>query len=90
MKTVRVFFGYFILILIALSMLLPFFVMISLSFAHSSEIFSYPPKIFSLPFTFENYKDVFDSIPSRWQKSILKGLGDLEDKDIVSVLTGNL
>ena len=35
-------------------------------------------------------KDVFDAIPTRWRKSILKGLANLEDKDIVSVLMGSL
>lgn len=63
MRRLRVFFGYLILILTAISMLLPFFVMISLSFTKSSEIFSYPPKIFSSHLTLENYKNVFASIP---------------------------
>lgn len=63
MKSIRIFLGYFILILIALSMLLPFFAMLSLSFMQSGEIFSYPPKIFSKNITFENYKNVFESIP---------------------------
>jgi len=56
-------FGYFILVLIALSMLIPFFAMITLSFTPGSEIFSYPPKLFSKHFTFENYRNVFASIP---------------------------
>jgi len=56
-------FGYLILGLIALSMLMPFFAMINLSFSPSNEIFSYPPKLFSKHFTFENYRNVFASIP---------------------------
>ena len=56
-------FGYFILVLIALSMLIPFFAMLNLSFSPSNEIFSYPPKLFSKHFTFENYRNVFASIP---------------------------
>lgn len=63
MKTLRIFLGYFILILIALSMLVPFFTMLNLSLTNSSEIFTYPPKFFSEKFTFENYRNVFASIP---------------------------
>lgn len=55
--------GYFILILVALSMLVPFFVMFSLSFAKNSGIFSYPPSILPKHFTIHNYFDVFLSIP---------------------------
>jgi len=62
-KSMRNFFGYFILILIAGSMLIPFFAMVNLSFSPSNEIFSYPPKLFSKHFTFENYRNVFASIP---------------------------
>jgi len=62
-KLMRKTFGYFILVLIALSMLIPFFAMITLSFTPGSEIFSYPPKLFSKHFTFENYRNVFASIP---------------------------
>ena len=63
MRKFRIFFGYTILIFISLSMLVPFFSMLSLSFTQSSEIFSYPPKIFSTHLTLGNYKDVFASIP---------------------------
>jgi len=44
-------------------MLIPFFAMINLSFSPGNEIFSYPPKLFSKHFTFENYRNVFASIP---------------------------
>lgn len=63
MKKIKVFFGYFILLLIAASMLLPFFAMINLSFSQNSEIFSYPPSIFPKNWTFSNYVSVFSSIP---------------------------
>src|SRR5574344_1451035 len=43
-------------------MLLPFFVMVSLSFMTNAEIFSYPPKFFTNNPTFENYLNVFKSI----------------------------
>jgi multiple sugar transport system permease protein len=55
--------GYFTLILIAGSMLLPFFAMLNLSFMQSDAIFAYPPKLFSLHLTFENYRHVLVSTP---------------------------
>ena len=59
--------GYFILILFALSMLVPFFAMINLSFSPNNEIFSYPPSIFPKnwpqSWTLDNYFNVFSSIP---------------------------
>lgn len=63
MKFLKTFFGYLILVLIALSMLLPFFAMLNLSFSQNSEIFSYPPSIFPKNWTFKNYLNVFSSIP---------------------------
>ncbi|HNW25204.1 MAG TPA: carbohydrate ABC transporter permease [Candidatus Gastranaerophilaceae bacterium] len=63
MTKLRIFLGYFILIIISLSMLLPFFAMLSLSFMPGSEIFSYPPKLFSKNITVQNYFSVFTSIP---------------------------
>jgi len=63
MKFTRRFFGYFVLVLIALSMLIPFFAMVNLSLMPNSDIFSYPPKIFSPKITLQNYVHVFQSIP---------------------------
>ncbi len=63
MKIIRTFLGYFVLVLIALSMLIPFLAMINLSLMSNSEIFSYPPKIFSAKLTLQNYLNVFASIP---------------------------
>jgi len=63
MKKIKLFFGYLTLIIIATSMLAPFFAMLNLSFSPNSEIFSYPPKIMSKNFTFSNYISVFNSIP---------------------------
>lgn len=63
MKLIKLILGYFILALIALSMLLPFFAMLNLSFSQNSEIFSYPPSIFPKNWTFKNYLNVFSSIP---------------------------
>lgn len=63
MKILKIFFGYLILLLIAASMLLPFFAMLNLSFSQNSEIFSYPPSIFAKNWTIKNYLSVFSSIP---------------------------
>ena len=51
------------MVLIAGSMLMPFFAMVNLSFCPSNEIFSYPPKLFSTHLTLANYRNVFASIP---------------------------
>lgn len=59
----RKFLGYTVLIFIAGSMLLPFFAMLNLSFMQGNQIFAYPPKLFSLHITFENYKHVMVSTP---------------------------
>ncbi len=63
MKNLRVVFGYLTLILIAISMLYPFFAMINLSFVSNDEIFSNAGRIFHSPLTAENYKNVFEEIP---------------------------
>lgn len=63
MKRWRMFLGYFILILIAISMLYPFFAMINLSFVSDDAIFSQAGKVFYSGFTLDNYKNVFTEIP---------------------------
>lgn len=63
MKNWRVFTGYLILILIAISMLYPFFAMVNLSFVENNAIFSQAGKIFYSGLTLENYKNVFAEIP---------------------------
>lgn len=63
MKKIKIILGYTLLILIAFSMLVPFFAMVSLSFSQNSGIFSYPPSLFPKGFTFLNYIDVFRAIP---------------------------
>lgn len=62
-KNYKKIFGYIILILIALSMLYPFFAMLNLSFVENSAIFSQPDKIFHTPLTIKNYENVFQDIP---------------------------
>lgn len=63
MRNKRVVFGYLILVLIAISMLYPFFAMINLSFVHNDAIFSQAGKIFYSGLTFDNYINVFKEIP---------------------------
>lgn len=63
MKKWRIFLGYLILILIAISMLYPFFAMVNLSFVNDNAIFSQAGKILYSGFTLENYKNVFTQIP---------------------------
>lgn len=59
----RKFFGYVCLILIAVSMLYPFFAMINLSFVPNGEIFNQGGKLLYSPLTFENYVNVFEKVP---------------------------
>ena len=63
MKKFRIFLGYLTLILIAISMLYPFFAMISLSFVDNNEIFAHAGRIFHQNLTMNNYKNVFTEIP---------------------------
>lgn len=63
MRKFRVFLGYLTLILIAVSMLYPFFAMVNLSFTDNNEIFSNAGKIFHSNLTLDNYKNVFKEIP---------------------------
>lgn len=63
MKNVRIILGYITLVLIAISMLYPFFAMLNLSFINNNEIFSHAGKFFHSNLTIENYKNVFKEIP---------------------------
>lgn len=63
MRKLRIILGYLTLILIAISMLYPFFAMLNLSFVPDNEIFSDAGKIFHSNLTFSNYKNVFKEIP---------------------------
>lgn len=63
MKRLRVLFGYLTLILIAISMLYPFFAMVNLSFVNNNEIFSHAGKLIHTNLTLANYKNVFSEIP---------------------------
>lgn len=63
MRRFLVIIGYLTLILIAISMLYPFFAMINLSFVENNTIFSQADKIFHSPLTAKNYINVFKEIP---------------------------
>ena len=55
--------GYICLIVIAVSMLYPFFAMINLSLVPNGEIFNQGGKLFYSPLTFDNYFSVFEKVP---------------------------
>lgn len=55
--------GYLCLILIAISMLYPFWAMLNLSIVPNKEIFNQGGKILYSPVTLENYVNVFEKIP---------------------------
>lgn len=63
MRKVRIFLGYLTLIIIAISMLYPFFAMVNLSLVDNSEIFSNAGKVFHSSLTTNNYLNVFKQIP---------------------------
>lgn len=63
MKRIKVFFGYFVLCLVAFSMLYPFFAMVNLSFAQNADFFSNPEKFIRLDLTLDNYKNLFFELP---------------------------
>lgn len=63
MKQLKLIFGYILLFLIAISMLLPFFAMLKLSFTPNSEIFAANNFLSTDKLTFSNYLNVFSAIP---------------------------
>ena len=63
MKKIQISLGYIILILCAISMLLPFLWMASTSFMTNEEIFSYPIKFLPSKIDFSNYINIFKQMP---------------------------
>ncbi len=63
MKDWRKIFGYFCLIVTAVSMIYPFFAMLNLSLVPNGEIFNQGGKLLYSPLTLDNYKSVFEKIP---------------------------
>ena len=62
MKKIYKIVGYFILILGAISMLLPFIYMFSLSFMTDKQVFSGGVSLFPIPFTTHNYEYVINNV----------------------------
>lgn len=63
MRNWRIVIGYVCLVLIAISMLYPFFAMINLSLVPNGEIFNQGGKLIYSPITLDNYVSVFNKIP---------------------------
>ncbi len=63
MRNWRIVIGYVCLVLIAISMLYPFFAMINLSLVPNGEIFNQGGKLIYSPITIGNYISVFNKIP---------------------------
>ncbi len=63
MKNFRVIAGYLTLILIAISMLYPFFAMVNLSFADDNAIFTEAGKLIHTNLTLQNYHNIFTELP---------------------------
>lgn len=63
MRKLRIFLGYLTLIMIAISMLYPFFAMVNLSLVENNEIFTNSGNIVHTNLTLSNYKSVFTQIP---------------------------
>lgn len=90
MKNWRKILGYFCLILIAISMLYPFFAMLNLSLVPNGEIFNQGGKLIYSPVTIENYVSVFQKIPL-WQyfiNSLFVALVTTVGQVIISALAG--
>ena len=62
MRKISLILGYILLAGGAVSMIVPFLWMVSVSFMQDSQIFSIPPAIFPNPLIFDNYTNVFSNI----------------------------
>lgn len=63
MKKIVIFFGYITLIIIALSMLFPFFAMVNLALTPESDIFKNIGVLFQTNLTLENFSHIFKELP---------------------------
>jgi len=63
MKKTIIISGYILLIIMAFSMLFPFFAMLNLAFTFENDIFKNAGVFFHFNFTLENFKHVFSKIP---------------------------
>lgn len=90
MKNWRIILGYFCLIIIAISMLYPFFAMLNLSLVPNGEIFNQGGKLVYSPITLENYSNVFKKIPmfQYFMNSLFVALVTTFGQVIISALAG--
>lgn len=90
MKNWRIILGYFCLIVIAISMLYPFFTMLNLSLVPNGEIFNQCGKLVYSPITLENYSNVFRKIPmfQYFMNSLFVALVTTFGQVIISALAG--
>ena len=63
MRKTVIFIGYISLIIVALSMLFPFFAMVNLAFTNEAEIFKNTGVFFHANLTFDNFRHIFGEIP---------------------------
>ncbi len=90
MRNWRIVIGYVCLVLIAISMLYPFFAMINLSLVPNGEIFNQGGKLIYSPITIDNYISVFNKIPL-WKyfiNSLLVAIVTTLGQVIISALAG--
>jgi len=90
MRKLRVALGYLTLILIAISMLYPFFAMLNLSFVEDNAIFTEAGKLIHTNLTLQNYKNVFSEIPlsAYFLNSLVVALITTVGQVIIAALAG--
>lgn len=90
MKNWRLLLGYICLIVIAISMLYPFFAMLNLSLVPNAEIFNQGGKLLYSPLTLDNYTSVFEKIPlwKYFANSLFVAVVTTVGQVIISALAG--
>lgn len=83
-------FGYLVLLLVALTMVVPFIWMVSTSLKPSGTEFAYPPQIFPTTFEVENYVKLFTLVPFAryFFNTILVTLFIVVGQVVISALAG--
>lgn len=90
MRNWRIVIGYVCLVLIAISMLYPFFAMFNLSLVPNGEIFNQGGKLIYSPITLDNYVSVFNKIPvwKYFANSLFVAIVTTLGQVIISALAG--
>ena len=90
MRNWRIVIGYVCLVLIAISMLYPFFAMFNLSLVPNGEIFNQGGKLIYFPITLDNYVSVFNKIPvwKYFANSLFVAIVTTVGQVIISALAG--